>query len=64
VAIRENQNGALNSNRGEPRKARSLRLDKEVSGLAFVWLLLAEILTVAGFGFPHDDVGGPDTLRR
>ncbi|WP_256439339.1 hypothetical protein [Bradyrhizobium sp. CCBAU 51765] len=41
-----------------------MRLDKEVSGLAFVWLLLAEILTVAGFGFPHDDVGGPDTLRR
>jgi hypothetical protein len=27
-----------------------------------VWLLLAEILMVAGFGFPHDDVGGPDTL--
>jgi hypothetical protein len=46
-----------------------LRLDKEVSGLVFrafalVRLLLAEILTVAGFGFPHDHVGGPDTLQR
>ncbi len=30
--------------------------------LALVWLLLAEILMVAGFGFPHGDDGGPDTL--
>lgn len=30
--------------------------------LAVVWLLLAEVLMVAGFGFPHTDFGGPDTL--
>ncbi len=30
--------------------------------LAVVWLLLAEGVMVAGFGFPHDDIGGPDTL--
>ncbi|MGY8635173.1 hypothetical protein RAD15_22100 [Bradyrhizobium sp. 14AA] len=29
---------------------------------AIAWLLLAEILMVAGFGFPNDDIGGPDTL--
>lgn len=30
--------------------------------LAVVWLLFAEVMMVAGFGFPHDDIGGPDTL--
>ena len=29
---------------------------------AIVWLLLAEVLMVAGFGFPNDDIGGPNTL--
>lgn len=30
--------------------------------VAIVWLLLAEGLMVVGFGFPNDDIGGPDTL--
>ncbi|MEY9620007.1 hypothetical protein [Bradyrhizobium ottawaense] len=30
--------------------------------VAIVWLLLAEVLVVAGFGFPNHDFGGPDTL--
>lgn len=30
--------------------------------LAAAWLLIAEVLMVAGFGFPHDDIGGPNTL--
>src|ERR1041384_1411644 len=30
--------------------------------VAIVWLLLAEVLIVAGFGFPNHDIGGPDTL--
>ena len=30
--------------------------------VAIVWLLLAEVLIVAGFGFPGSDIGGPDTL--
>ncbi|BBO10868.1 hypothetical protein [Bradyrhizobium sp. TM102] len=30
--------------------------------VAIVWLLLAEVLVVAGFGFPNHDIGGPDTL--
>ncbi|WP_407188333.1 hypothetical protein [Bradyrhizobium centrosematis] len=30
--------------------------------VAILWLLLAEGLIVAGFGFPNSDIGGPDTL--
>lgn len=30
--------------------------------VAIVWLLLAEVLIVVGFGFPNSDIGGPDTL--
>jgi hypothetical protein len=30
--------------------------------VAIVWLLLAETLMIAGFGFPNDDITGPDTL--
>jgi hypothetical protein len=30
--------------------------------VAIAWLLLAEVLIVAGFGFPNHDIDGPDTL--